>query len=142
MRRREFTRLAAALASLFAAPFGATAVSQRALATDDHPLAKVTRLRVGTWQTADLRRANRIARAAGVALPWPEPPDDDSNYWAEIIEDGDRHFYRVGDTTVEISKLEYERVLSNPNLYYFSRALKVHYRLTRATDGIVESLPT
>ncbi|NMQ28398.1 hypothetical protein E4Q23_11915 [Candidatus Accumulibacter phosphatis] len=100
------------------------------------------RKRIGTWETADLRRANHIARAAGVAPPWPEPPDDDSNYRAEIIEDGNRHFYRVGDTKVEISELEYERVLSNPTLYYFSRALKLHYRLTRARDGIVESLPT
>jgi len=33
-------------------------------------------------------------------------------------------------------------VLSNPNLYYFSQALKVHYRLTRARESIVESVPT
>lgn len=142
MRRREFTKLAAALAGLFATPFGATASSEAAPATADRPPARITRLRIGTWRTADLRRANRIARDTGRAQPRPEPPDDDDNYWADVIKDGDRHFYRVGDTTVEISELEYERVLTNPNLYYFSQALKVHCRLTRARKGIIDPTVT
>ena len=57
------------------------------------------------------------------------------NYWADIIKDGDRHFYRVGETGVEISEFEYGYVLANPNMYYFSQTLKVHVRLLRARQG-------
>ena len=58
-----------------------------------------------------------------------------ANYWADIIKDGDRHFYRVGETAIEISEFEYGYVLANPNLYYFSQTLKVHVRLPRARQG-------
>lgn len=57
------------------------------------------------------------------------------NYWADIIKDGDRHFYRVGETAIEISEFEYGYVLANPNLYYFSQTLKVHVRLLPARQG-------
>ena len=57
------------------------------------------------------------------------------NYWADIFKDGDRHFYRVGETAVEISEFEYGYVLANPNMYYFSQTLKVYVRLLRARRG-------
>ena len=136
MNRRKFSAITAAIASLFAARFGEATLSQPVPVTDHRPTPKVTRLRIGNSGTADLRNANRIAREAGSAWPWPDPPDDDSNYWAEVIADGDRYFYRVGETAVEISEYEYECVLVNPNLYYFSNALKVHVRLNRKRDGL------
>ena len=51
-------------------------------------------------------------------------------------QDGDRYFYRAGDTTVEISEFEYGYVQSNPSLYYFSQTVKVHVRMNRKRDGL------
>ena len=47
-------------------------------------------------------------------------------YNAEAIEAGGRCYYRIGATTVEVTKHEYDRVIANPRLYYFSTALKLH----------------
>lgn len=47
-------------------------------------------------------------------------------YMAEAIERGGRYYYRIGAKTVEVTKREYECVTSNPRLYYFSTALKLH----------------
>ena len=62
-------------------------------------------------------------------------PDDENNYWAEVVKDGDQVLLRVGETAVEISEFEYGYVQANPNLYYFSQTLKVHVRLLRARQG-------
>ncbi len=58
--------------------------------------------------------------------------DDDNNYFSEAIEDGDKYYYRVDGNSIEIEKWEYERVIANPRLYYFSTALKLHLRIKRA----------
>ena len=47
-------------------------------------------------------------------------------YMAEAIERGGRYYYRIGVTTIEVTKPEYDRVIANPRLYYFSTALKLH----------------
>jgi len=47
-------------------------------------------------------------------------------YDAEAIKASGRYYYRVGGTTIEVSKNEYDRVIANPRLYYFSTALKLH----------------
>ena len=39
---------------------------------------------------------------------------------------------------MEISEFEYGYVLANPNLYYFSQAVKVHVRMQRKRDGLPE----
>ena len=52
--------------------------------------------------------------------------DERLKYEAEAIKDSERYYYRVGDTTIEITKNEYERVIANPRLYYFSTALSLH----------------
>ena len=52
--------------------------------------------------------------------------DDCFQYAAEAIEENGRHHYHVDDTTVEVTKHEYDRVIANPRLYYFSTALKLH----------------
>ena len=47
-------------------------------------------------------------------------------YYAEAIERGGRYCYRVGGTTIEVTKKEYDRLIANPRLHYFSTALKLH----------------
>ena len=64
-----------------------------------------------------------------------DPPDDDNNYWADAIEDGGKFYYRAKGVTVEIEEYELYRVVENPSLYYFSTALKLHFRIERAKAG-------
>ena len=141
MNRRQFAKLSALLAGLFNVPRAATAASKIADEPEAPLLPTVTRVRIGTHPTIDLRRANREARKAGRPEPHPEPPDDENNYWADVIKDGDRYFYRAKGTTIEISEFEYGYVLANPNLYYFSQTVKVHVRLERARNGGETRIP-
>jgi hypothetical protein len=46
-------------------------------------------------------------------------------YTAWAVEVGDKYYYQIGKTFVQIEKWEYDRVVKNPNLYYFSTALKL-----------------
>ena len=48
------------------------------------------------------------------------------------------HFYRVGDIVVPATEYEYRMVIANPNMYYFSSALKLHCRIQRKRDGVPE----
>lgn len=144
MKRRLFFKAAAAVAALLGLPVKATVSansdtgntttgnqSPEALLEDE-----VTRLRIGTHATAELREANRHAREAGGPQPFFDPSDDENNYWAEAIRRGNRYFYRVGSTTVECSEREYTAVIANPNTYYFSSALVLHVRIQRKRDGL------
>ena len=137
MNRRQFAKLSAVLAGLFNVPIAANAAARvtAKTATAPPPQPTVTRIRIGTWHTTDLRQANREARKTGRQAPYLEPPDDHNNYWADLIKDGDRYYYRARSTTIEISEFEYGYVLSNPNLYYFSQTVKVHVRHQRAQQG-------
>jgi hypothetical protein len=53
-------------------------------------------------------------------------------YIARAIEHQGRYYYRVGKAIIEISQIEYNHVIINPNLYYFSSALKLHYLIQRS----------
>ncbi len=135
MNRRQFAKIAALLASLFAAPARVLAASH-ACSDEDGPVpGSVTRLRIGTPQTATLREKNRMARLSGSPAASLDPPDDENNYWAEAIEQDDGFYYRVGSTTIPISEREFRRVVDNPSLYYFSTALQLHVRIERAREG-------
>ena len=142
MKRRDFIKTSTAVATSLGLPVGAVNAASRVAGTgvpsaqEAAPARTVTRLRVGTHYTEELRAANRAAREAGLPQPRPDPPDDKHNYWADLIKDGDRYFYRAGDTTVEISEFEYGYVQSNPSLYYFSQTVKVHVRMNRKRDGL------
>jgi hypothetical protein len=57
---------------------------------------------------------------------------NEHHYLAEAIAHEGRHYYRVDGTTVELKEHEYQRVIANPKLYYFSAALKLHHRIKRA----------
>lgn len=135
MKRRDFFRSTAAAA----ASVGLPAAASTATGTPADPFAGtgalITRLRVGNWRTAELREANRRAREAGLSLLHPDPPDDKDNYWAEAIKLGDSYFYRIGQTVVPATEYEYRMVIANPNMYYFSSALKLHCRVQRACEG-------
>lgn len=135
MNRRHFTRIAAALAATFAAPALSVAATQISQSSDERHTGKVTRLRIGSHTTSELRERNRIDRLAGKAPTSQEPPDDDNNYWAEAIEDEGRFYYRAKGVTIALEEYEFRRVVENPSLYYFSTALKLHFRIERARAG-------
>lgn len=135
MNRRHFTKIAAALAATFAAPALSVAATQISPSSDERHAGKVTRLRIGSHTTSELRARNRIDRLAGKAPTSQEPPDDDNNYWAEAIEDEGRFYYRAKGVTIAIEESEFRRVVENPSLYYFSTALKLHLRIERARAG-------
>jgi len=59
---------------------------------------------------------------------------DDRHYRASVIQSQDQYFYQVGNTTIQITAYEYEKVIQNPRLYYFSSALKLHHRLAKAKE--------
>jgi hypothetical protein len=136
MKRREFFQSTAAAAAASILPAAADAATTPAQGTAPPLDAEVTRLRVGNWRTAELREANRRAREAGLPLLRPDPPDDRDNYWAEAIKLGENYFYRIGETVVPVTEYEYRMVIANPNLYYFSSALKLHHRVERARQGL------
>ena len=138
MKRREFFQSTAAAAAASILPAAAMAATVPAQGTAPPLDAEVTRVRIGTHGTGDLRKANQLAREAGKPLRRPDPPDDEMNYWAEAIRIGDCHFYRVGDIVVPVLEYEYRNVVRNPNMYYFSSALKLHYRIQRKRDGVPE----
>ncbi len=131
MRRREFVKVAAAIASLFVVPFGASAVVLQYPGKEARLPGKITRLRIGLFDTAKLRENNQLARLSGATPTLPDPPDDENNYWAEAIEDGDKFYYRIDGAIVEITEQQFLLVVGNPSLYYFSTALKLHYRIKR-----------
>ena len=141
MKRRDFIKTSAAVVASLGLPAGALSAASSlagasgSAAQEATPAETVTRLRVGTHKTADLREANRLAREAGRPLFRPDPPDDEHNYWADAIQRGNEFFYRIGETTVPISEQEYRMVIVNPNTYYFSSALKLHIRIKHAREG-------
>ena len=59
---------------------------------------------------------------------------DENYYFAEAIKYQGEYFYRVDGVTVKADQYEYERVIANPSLYYFSSALKLHHRIRKAKE--------
>ena len=100
---------------------------------------KITRVRIGLLPTAP-RRLRDVVEVVE-ALDGAYPPDDENNYWADVIQDGPKFYYRVDDTTVEINSDEYHKVIANPSLYYFSTALKLHHRMRKAPPRDRATLP-
>ena len=50
-------------------------------------------------------------------------------YVGIAIEDRGSHYYWARGVSLTISKWEYEYIKANPKLYYFSTALKLHFRI-------------
>ena len=66
--------------------------------------------------------------------PFSQKDIGKNNYFAEAITKDGKFFYRVDGTTVEVEDGEYKKVISNPRLYYFSTALKLHFRVLKAKE--------
>ena len=135
MNRRHFTKIAAALAATFILPARLGAATQVIPGTDEIHPGQITSLRIGSLTTSELRDQNRRDRLGGSVPTSLDPPDDGNNYWAEAIEDGGRFYYRAKGVTIEIGQSEFCKVIENPSLYYFSTALKLHFRIERARAG-------
>jgi hypothetical protein len=56
----------------------------------------------------------------------------ENDYPAEVIKEGERLYYRARGTTVPITAEEAVQVISNPFLYYYSAAMKLHKRIDQA----------
>jgi len=66
-------------------------------------------------------------------LRWEEfPPTAENDYPAEAIRGGDGFYYRARGVTLPITEYEFRTVTTNPFMYYFSTALKLHLRIERA----------
>lgn len=81
--------------------------------------------------------ANQSSGITGRLLRWKQRikrlfNGDPKHYRAEAIEHQGNYYYRALGVTVEVTPLEYAKVKRNPKLYYFSAALKLHQRITRA----------
>lgn len=135
MKRREFVKISAALGSLLVLPSTADSSSRERVCVTDTPPGNVIRLRIGVLATEGLRKQNRICGLLGYTESSPNPPDDENNYWADAIEVGSRFYYRAQGVTVDIAEWEFHKVVSNPNLYYFSTALRLDRRIRQVKKG-------
>jgi hypothetical protein len=55
--------------------------------------------------------------------------DNQVRHAAQLVKNFGTYYYHEGDKTMEIKAWEYDRVVVNPQLYYFSTALKLHNEL-------------
>lgn len=102
---------------------------------------KATRVRIGLQGSTEKQICDIVKLNGQFEGAYHFPPDDEHNYWADVIEDGVKFYYRVGDTTVEIDKVERDKVVANPSLYYFSTALKLHNRIRMAREDCLRQRP-
>ena len=79
MNRRNFTKVSAALASLFALPSWAVASTPDLLGKAERIPGKITRVRIGLHPTSELRARNHLDRLAGKVPTFLDPPDDDNH---------------------------------------------------------------
>ncbi len=54
------------------------------------------------------------------------------NYTGIAIEDVGRYYYWAMGVSIEITQYEYECLKTNPKIYYFSSALKMHLKIKKA----------
>ncbi len=52
-------------------------------------------------------------------------------YFAEAIEDNGQYYYQVDSVKLKITQYEYNKVIINPYLYYFSTALRLHFLIQK-----------
>lgn len=132
MNRRKFIKTATAGACLLVLPSRAIASVNELLVGADVLREKITRIRIGQLPFEESALQKLLDYLSGHD---EVPPDNENNYWAEAIENGEKFCYRVNGTTVEITAAEFGKVIINPRLYYFSTALKLHFRIKRAREG-------
>lgn len=54
------------------------------------------------------------------------------NYTGIAIEDDGRFYYWAKGVSIELTQYEYECLKTNPKIYYFSSALKIHLKIQKA----------
>ena len=59
---------------------------------------------------------------------------DEFNYIGISIEERHGHYYYAKGVCIPISAREQNYIRTNPKLYYFSTALKLHHRIERLRD--------
>ena len=93
----------------------------------------ITQLKIGLLQSnrGKWKKVLDILRDRYIPIAFIK---DENNYFAEAIEHQGEYFYRVDGVTVQAEQYEYERVITNPSLYYFSSALKLHHRIRKAKE--------
>ena len=93
----------------------------------------ITQLKIGLLQLNDSKwkKLLDVFRDRYIPIAFIK---DENNYFAEAIEHQGEYFYRVDGVTVQAEQYEYERVIHNPRLYYFSSALKLHHRIRKAKE--------
>ncbi len=82
----------------------------------------------------------RLIQITPLREPWggPDtlrPPNtDEYNYTAIAIEESGKFYYWAKGVGIEITPREYEWVITNPKLYYFSTALRLDLRIKAQRD--------
>jgi len=71
-------------------------------------------------------------KQAHIFKPAPSP---DYQYTGLAIEYAGAHYYWAKGVSVKISAQDYRRIKSNPKLYYFSTALKLHCQIEQALQS-------
>ena len=94
---------------------------------------KITAIKIGLHQFNDSTIKRRLVTLRNNLVP-SSLYQYENNYIAHAIEHKGQYFYQVNGVTVQALKYEYERAISNPRLYYFSSALKLHFRIKKARD--------
>ena len=94
---------------------------------------KITTIKIGLHQFNDSNTKRGITALRDKFLPLTFYRDE-NNYLAEAIEHDNQYFYRINGVTVQVLAHEYEQVIKNPRLYYFSSALKLHFRVKKARN--------
>lgn len=64
------------------------------------------------------------------------PATAENDYPAEVIKDGDKFTYKARGVVISITPDEAVEVISNPFLYYFSTASRLHNRINKAREGL------
>ena len=103
---------------------------------------KITQIKIGLLECKETRwrKFLNLFHDQPIAIRFIK---DANNYFAEAIEHQGEYFYRVDGITVQEEQYEYERVINNPRLYYFSSALKLHHRIRKAKElGLGYRWPT
>lgn len=65
----------------------------------------------------------------------------ENHYVGIAIEERGKYYYWAKGISIEIAQWEYQRIKKNPKLYYFSTALKLHFRIQKqlqqeSTNGL------
>lgn len=94
---------------------------------------KVTDIKIGLHQFNDSEIKKSILRLRDQYIPQAFY-EDENHYLAKVIEHQGKHYYQVNGVTVEAEGYECERAIVNPSLYYFSSALKLHFRVSKAKE--------